>query len=682
MQRFAIETEGLGKSYRSYRGDLARALEFATLGRLKGHDTFWALRGVDLRVEPGTVLGVCGANGAGKSTLLRILSGTTAPSEGRYRLRGRVMSLLELGLGFHMDLSGRENLHHHVTLLGFSRREVQHHSAAIVDFAELGPFIDEPLRTYSSGMAMRLGFSVAAMLDPEVLVLDEVFAVGDVAFQKKCIDRIHSFRDRGRTVVFCSHSIYDLRQFCDRVLWLREGRVELDGDPTQVTAEYASHMRSRQDLAQAARVGSGPPNLPRVTAVRVLRPGTEVELREIDTGDSVEVRVDWEKPAGHVGDLNLGVGLVREDNIVCVGLGTHFGSTRLRGEAGTVRLLLPRLQLLSGRYLVPVWLLDETGSHRFEEVLPGPPPGGAGQRRRGGRLPAAARVGGHAGLGPGLPASRGAGMSAGRGSAERRLSTVELALDGLPHPQNLFEFVTGSGHYHLGLVESPDDTAAAAADRLLLRAFPQLPSGGRILDVGAGLGGALGLLEGAGFRPLGLEPDAALVDYARSRLGPEARLLPRRLEDLVELEEDLDGLLLTEVLQHFRDLDALLSRCRDLLRPGGVVVVHDPELHERVRWEQVPYHPADALAAAARRAGFDPVERVDLSPQVAPSLPLLREAVARARIPLLQRFAGRPAIAAEVDELLAQLAHLEAGFAQGHLSYRRTVLRRPPDPRP
>ncbi|MEM7305539.1 MAG: ABC transporter ATP-binding protein [Planctomycetota bacterium] len=370
MRDLSIEARGLGKAYRLYDGNLRRLLELATLGRRRGHRELWALRGLDLEVGSGTVLGVCGANGAGKSTLLKILSGTTSPTEGAFRVRGRVMSLLELGLGFHMDLTGRENLRHHVMLLGYSAADVARNIDAIVDFSELGSFIDEPLRTYSSGMAMRLGFSVAAMLDPEVLVLDEVFAVGDVAFQKKCIDRIRSFKERNRTVLFCSHSIYDLRQFCDEVLWLRDGRRAELGDPTFVTGEYSSFMRSRADLSAEAAAGETDPGLPSVTDVRVFRLGGDEEVREITTGDSIEVRVRWRNPRPELRELNLGIGFVREDNVVCVGLGTHFDGLRLRGEGGEVTLRLPELRLLSGRYLVPVWLMDDSGAHRFEECLP------------------------------------------------------------------------------------------------------------------------------------------------------------------------------------------------------------------------------------------------------------------------------------------------------------------------
>jgi lipopolysaccharide transport system ATP-binding protein len=368
MPDFAVETQGLGKAYRLYKGSLSRAAELASLGRWRGHREFWALRDLDLALRTGTVLGVCGSNGAGKSTLLRLLAGTTSPTVGRYRVRGRVMSLLELGLGFDAHLTGRENLRHHLILLGYTGADAARRLDAVGDFAELGAFLDEPLRTYSAGMAMRLGFSVAATLEPDVLIIDEIFAVGDVAFQKKCVDHIRSFKENGRTVVFCSHSVYDLRQFCDEAIWLADGRVAERGDPTYVTGEYTIYMRTRGDLGRP----NGAPRLaglPHVRSVHLRRPGDGAELRELATGGSVEVEVSWENPAGHGRELNLGVGFLREDGVVCFGVGTHLQGLRLRGAEGVATLSLPELPLLAGRYLILVWLLDESGSHRFHEAF-------------------------------------------------------------------------------------------------------------------------------------------------------------------------------------------------------------------------------------------------------------------------------------------------------------------------
>ena len=374
MAELAVEAQGLGKAYRLYGGAHRRLLEMCSFGRWRGHREHWALRDLDLALPRGSVLGICGANGAGKSTLLRVLSGTTPPTEGRFRTAGRVTSLLELGMGFDGRLSGRANLRHSAMTLGYTRREVDAKTDAIVEFSELGAFIEEPLFTYSSGMAMRLGFSLAAMLEPEVLVLDEVFAVGDVAFQKKCAERMYAFKDENRTILFCSHSIFDLRQLCDEALWIDGGREAARGGVVEVTDRYLQSVRSADDLEprpDAGRAGDGSvrADLAHILDVRVYAMGEERELHEIRTGDSIEVRVWWRQPEGSEDELNLGVGLVREDNTICVGLATHFEDVRLRGVEGCAILRLPELELLAGRYLVPVWLLDRKGGLRLHETL-------------------------------------------------------------------------------------------------------------------------------------------------------------------------------------------------------------------------------------------------------------------------------------------------------------------------
>jgi len=198
---YSLEVEGLGKSYRMYQSPFRRITEVLTRGKIKGHQEFTALNDVNFKMRPGTSLGLCGANGAGKSTLLKVLAGTTAPSAGRYRMSGRVASLLELGAGFHLDFTGRANIYMNGIMMGYSRREMESKIDEIVDFAELGPYIDEPVRTYSSGMGLRLGFSVAVAVDPDILIIDEVFAVGDMYFQKKCVDRIYDFKRRGDPVL-------------------------------------------------------------------------------------------------------------------------------------------------------------------------------------------------------------------------------------------------------------------------------------------------------------------------------------------------------------------------------------------------------------------------------------------------------------------------------------------------
>jgi lipopolysaccharide transport system ATP-binding protein len=251
-KRFQIATARTGQhSYRTLRESLTDAAMAAgrCFGRQLGWSgskrpgesrDYWALRNVSFRVEPGEVLGVVGANGAGKSTLLKVLSRITRPTAGEIRVRGRVGSLLEVGTGFHPELTGRENVFLNGSILGMSRREVQRKFDQIVEFAEIGEFLDTPVKRYSSGMYTRLAFAVASHLEPEILVVDEVLAVGDAQFQQKCLGKMGQVSRSGRTVLFVSHSMTAIKALCTRAVLLEKGRVALDGEVDEVVNRYLS----------------------------------------------------------------------------------------------------------------------------------------------------------------------------------------------------------------------------------------------------------------------------------------------------------------------------------------------------------------------------------------------------------------------------------------------------------
>ena len=241
----AITIRNLGKRYRlgetaTFHGGLGRRVR-ALLGRppvKREQDHVWALRELDLDVPRGQVLGIIGHNGAGKSTLLKILSRITAPTTGEVRIRGRVASLLEVGTGFHHDLTGRENVFLNGSILGMSRREIARKFDAIVAFAELAEFIDTPVKRYSTGMYTRLAFAVAAHLEPDVLIVDEVLSVGDAGFQRKCIGKMSDVAGQGRTVLFVSHSMVAVQKLCHRAVLFDHGRMVRDGNPADVVEEY------------------------------------------------------------------------------------------------------------------------------------------------------------------------------------------------------------------------------------------------------------------------------------------------------------------------------------------------------------------------------------------------------------------------------------------------------------
>jgi len=240
-----IEFRGVWKTFQRHTGKLLlRAHMASLLSRRTRTEAFDALKNVSFRVDPGESVGIIGSNGAGKSTLLSLVAGLVPPDRGSVAVNGRVAALLELGSGFHLDLTGAENSAVYASLLAMSRREFRQAYGAIVEFAELADFMDEPLRTYSAGMMMRLAFSVAVHAAPDILLLDEVLAVGDQAFQAKCLDKIQEFRRLGKTIVCVSHVSALIQQLCSRAIWLDHGDLLLDGPAAEVADAYQGRLRS------------------------------------------------------------------------------------------------------------------------------------------------------------------------------------------------------------------------------------------------------------------------------------------------------------------------------------------------------------------------------------------------------------------------------------------------------
>jgi homopolymeric O-antigen transport system ATP-binding protein len=253
-----LELKKVSKKYR-----IAREMETSAsfLGRLvssrKRKQDFWALKEITFNVHRAEALGIIGHNGAGKSTILKLLSRITTPSAGQIMINGRLSALIEVGSGFHPELTGRENIYLNGSILGMLRREITEKLDSIVDFAELRHFIDTPVKRYSSGMYVRLGFSIAAHLDPDILLLDEVLAVGDAAFQQKCIQRITELKKSGTTIVFISHDLRAVQKLCDRVILLKNGQIEADGEPQQTIALYESSSRHLHESTPIGQPASG-----------------------------------------------------------------------------------------------------------------------------------------------------------------------------------------------------------------------------------------------------------------------------------------------------------------------------------------------------------------------------------------------------------------------------------------
>jgi ABC-type polysaccharide/polyol phosphate transport system ATPase subunit len=343
--------------------------------------TFTALDGVSFEVPKGTTFGVIGENGSGKSTMLKLLAGITKPTRGSLRVEGRVSALIELGAGFHPEISGRENVAINGIMLGLSRREVQERFDDIVAFAELERFIDAPVKTYSSGMYARLGFAVAIHVDPDVLLIDEVLAVGDEAFTRKCLDKIGEFRRRGKTILLVTHSLGLAEKMCDEVLWLRQGKLADEGDPKRVIDAYLTYVAggeeellAREHGQPAAGPAAGAPETApgeRASAegYREGRWGSrEIEITSVrlldDRGHERHVYVPGESltislavsAREAVDDFVFGVGVFNADGVAVYGTNTHIEEFKPRKVEGTgeVALVLQDLRLVEGTYLLDV----------------------------------------------------------------------------------------------------------------------------------------------------------------------------------------------------------------------------------------------------------------------------------------------------------------------------------------
>ena len=364
MTASSIEAAGLGKRYvlgdNSARDRLRQMLAPMMPRRLaRPVNAFWALRDVSFTVAQGEAIGIIGRNGAGKSTLLKLLSRVTKPTEGRASLRGRVATLLEVGTGFHPELTGRDNVFLSGTILGMTAAEVQRKFEEIVAFAEVEKFIDTPVKRYSSGMYVRLAFAVAAFLDPEILIVDEVLAVGDVAFQRKSLGKLNEAADKyGRTVLFVSHNLEAIRTFCHRVLLLENGRLVFDGPVREGLERYLKSIPKQLDVRDA-KLGD-----------RLNRATGEVRFTNVTCIDE-RGEANWQIRSGDTLRLRLGFSAVEDAPNLIVGVRLRSATTGdiittiretvtlslvAKGASGEIDFVFPRLPLRPGEISLYLWL--------------------------------------------------------------------------------------------------------------------------------------------------------------------------------------------------------------------------------------------------------------------------------------------------------------------------------------
>lgn len=380
----AIVVKEISKRFRRYHRDRPATLQEAVMRGLRGlapAEELYALREVSFTVAPGQMVGVIGRNGAGKSTLLRLLGGVGRPDQGQVTVQGRIGALLDLGAGFHPDLTGRENVYISGVISGLTRRQVSERFDSIVAFAELEEFIDSPLRTYSSGMQMRLAFAVAAHIQADVLLIDEVLAVGDGGFQSKCLNRIARFTQEGSTGVLVSHDLPMVAKLCDQVLWLEKGRLVAYGPAQTVVEEYLAKMRN---VTLQVTPSTHPPlytsNGTKLEA-SVNRFGSfEIEIRDvrfrnerdvpveqINSGDPLQVEIVYNAPRSVTSPI-FDLTIVNQDKVICFKTDTATAGVAIPTLSGTgsLRLQIERLDLAGGDYFISVGVYEHDWTYAYD----------------------------------------------------------------------------------------------------------------------------------------------------------------------------------------------------------------------------------------------------------------------------------------------------------------------------
>ncbi|NDE60268.1 MAG: ABC transporter ATP-binding protein [Acidimicrobiia bacterium] len=361
----AIVVDSVSKNFRLYH-ERNRYIKAAILrGRRARYEEFWALDDVSFAVEHGSTLGIIGSNGSGKSTMLKCLTGIYRPDKGSVSVNGNVAALLELGAGFHTELSGRENVYLNGAILGMSRKDVERQFDSIVEFAGLERFIDTPVKNYSSGMTIRLGFSIASHVEPEILLIDEVLTVGDQAFQRKSSEKIEEFRREGRTIVVVSHSLPAVQQLCKEVVWLEKGKLKMRGPSAEVIAAYTGESYTQHTAKDADFRERWGTDAVRIDNIQLLsQNGSPTE--RVETNDSVTIRIRL-TPQKTVPSCIVKVVITKLDgDIVWSANSLRSGTTLSGSDSSQVNVAIPKLPLLEGTYYLTVACTDSTGTTEYD----------------------------------------------------------------------------------------------------------------------------------------------------------------------------------------------------------------------------------------------------------------------------------------------------------------------------
>lgn len=385
-EKMAISINNVSKAFKIFHDKPLTLKEKLLNLRSNEYSMFNAVNGVSLDIKKGETIALIGHNGCGKSTLLKLITKILYPDKGKIIVNGRISSLIELGAGFHPDFTGRENIYTNASIFGLSRKEINEKLDDIIQFSELGEFIDNPVRTYSSGMYMRLAFSVAINVDPEILLIDEILSVGDANFQKKCFDKIESFKNNGATIVIVTHDLGTVEKICDRVVWMDKGRIIEQGEPDRIINSYQQHMNKQFVEQRQAEFIQNVQDIPKSEEKELsvdrkdqqlmedVRWGSkEVEIIEarmingkgeitniIIGGDSLTIEIDYYI---HIPQKEyiFGMGFYTSENMLVYGNNTRMDKIVLKDlkSKGTIKFVIPKCELLSGKYKLNVAVVDE-----------------------------------------------------------------------------------------------------------------------------------------------------------------------------------------------------------------------------------------------------------------------------------------------------------------------------------
>lgn len=364
--KLAIRAENITKVYKLYEKPVDRLKESLSIRKRSYHRPFYALNDVSLEINRGEVVGIIGKNGSGKSTILKIITGVSSPSSGNVHVNGKVSALLELGAGFNLEYTGIENIYLNGMMMGFDRNEMDAKLDSILEFADIGDFVYQPVKAYSSGMFARLAFSVAINVDPDILIVDEALAVGDLKFQIKCMEKFSEFRDKGKTILFVSHDINSIKRYCNRAIWLNSGRIEAQGDTDLICDRYTDYLKYGEVASKKKNEGTQEKNLKLSKDIIGIINDFEIldnydnVLEEITYNSDFKLKIDFEMNTDNL-DIVIGVAIHSIDDIYICGINTLLDKEQINYKKGinTIYLEYNSFNLLGGSYYFDVAIFEK-----------------------------------------------------------------------------------------------------------------------------------------------------------------------------------------------------------------------------------------------------------------------------------------------------------------------------------